>query len=74
MECKTGSLPIKYLGLPLSRGRIRREDWRGIINKIESRIEGWQAKLLSQGGRLALVNSVLSNLPLYFFSVFKAPK
>lgn len=34
----------------------------------------WQAKLLSQGGRLVLVNLVLSNLPLYYFLIFKAPK
>ncbi len=72
LECKLGSLPIKYLGLPLLNGRCRKEDWWDIICKIEKRIEGWQAKLLSHGGRLTLVNSVLANLPLYFFSVFKA--
>ncbi len=73
IDCNLGSLLIKYLGIPLMKGNIRKEDWWSIINKIEKRIGGWQAKLLSQGGRLILVNSVLSNLPLYFFTVFRAP-
>lgn len=29
---------------------------------------------MSIGGRITLINSVLSALPLYFFSFFKAPK
>ncbi len=74
LECTLGSLPIRYLGLPLTPHNIQKEDWRIIINKIKKRIDGWQAKLLSQGGRLILVNSVLSSLPLYFFSVFRALK
>ncbi len=74
LGCKRGYLPTKYLGLPLTRTRLRKEDWWGVIDKIEKRIQGWQTKLLSQGGRLVLVNSVLANIPLYFFSVFRAPK
>ncbi len=73
LGCKLGSLPIRYLGLPLTIGQLRKEDWWTVVEKIEKRIEGWQAKLLSQGGRLILVNSVLSNILLYYLSVFKAP-
>lgn len=43
--------PIYYLGLLLSKGRLRKEDCWTIIEKIEKRIERWQANLLSQGGR-----------------------
>ncbi len=74
LECKVGTLPICYLGLPLLRDRIRKDDGWNVISKLDSRIEGWQTKLLSLGGRLTLVNSVLSDLPLFYFSVFKAPK
>lgn len=72
LGCHLGTLPTRYLGLPLSCKRLSREDWRSIVSKVEKRIQGRQAKLLSQGGRLILVNSVLSNLPLYFFLVFRA--
>ncbi|OAY84862.1 hypothetical protein ACMD2_10166 [Ananas comosus] len=54
IECKPGNLPFKYLGLPLHNKRLRREDWAFVINRIESRIDGWKAKLLSQGRRLTL--------------------
>ncbi|OAY63223.1 putative ribonuclease H protein, partial [Ananas comosus] len=40
----------------------------------KARIEGWKAKLLSHGGRLVLVNSVLSNISLFYFAIFKAPQ
>ncbi len=40
LECKVGTFPIGYLGLPLMRGRIRKEDWWSVISKIERRIEG----------------------------------
>lgn len=73
LGCKLGTFPTRYLGLPLSIKSLRKEDWWSIIEKIEKRIEGWQAKLLSRGGRLVLVNSVLANLPLFFLSVFRAP-
>lgn len=46
----------------------------GVIHKIQSRIDGWQAKLLSRGGRLVLVNAVLTNIPLFYLSTFKEPK
>lgn len=72
--CRVGNLPFRYLGLPLYNKHLRKEDWAIIINRIETRIDGWKAKLLSYGGRLTLVNSVLTNLPLFYLSIFKAPQ
>ncbi len=74
LECKVGVFPTRYLGLPLSDRSLRKEDWRDVIARVRSRIDGWQAKLLSRGGRLTLFNVVLTSLPLYFFTMFKAPK
>lgn len=45
-----------------------------IIRNIQRKIDGWQTKLLSREGRLILANAILTNLPFYFLSVFKAPK
>ncbi|OAY82668.1 LINE-1 retrotransposable element ORF2 protein, partial [Ananas comosus] len=74
LGCRVGKLPFRYLGLTLHTRTLRKEDWVPIINRMQARIEGWKAKLLSHGGRLTLVNSVLSNLPLFYFSIFKAPQ
>ncbi|XP_020097175.1 uncharacterized protein LOC109716257 [Ananas comosus] len=74
LGCQVGRLPLRYLGLPLHNKQLRKEDWAVVINRVEARIEGWKAKLLSLGGRLTLVNSVLTNLPLFYFSIFRAPK
>ncbi|XP_020102569.1 uncharacterized protein LOC109720094 [Ananas comosus] len=67
-------LPFCYLSLPLHTKRLRKNDRDLIINRVYTRIDGWKAKLLSYGGRLTIVNSVLTNLTLFYLSVFKAPK
>lgn len=72
--CKSGILPFRYLGLPLYNKRLCKDDWALVINHIESRIDGWKTKLLSQGGQLTLVNSVLTNLPLFYLSIFRPPQ
>lgn len=75
LRCKLGSLPTKYLGLPLTTRHPSKEAWRGVISKVQNRIDGgWQAKLLSRTGRLILVKAVLTNLPLHFLAVFQTPK
>ncbi|OAY74298.1 putative ribonuclease H protein [Ananas comosus] len=74
LGCRVGKLPFRYLGMTLHTKSLRKEDWAPLVNRIEARIEGWKAKLLSYGGRSVLINSVLSNLPLFYFAIFKAPK
>lgn len=47
--------------------------WTPIIHNISSRLAAWKGKLLSIGGRLCLIKYVLSNLPIYFLSLFPMP-
>lgn len=69
LGCTRGEFPILYLSIPIRPGRLRKEDWLGLLEKFQKRLKGWQGKLLSLGGRLIL-NAVLSVTPLYhvFFS------
>jgi hypothetical protein len=39
---------------------------------MKKRLSTWNGRILSIGGRIILINSILSSLPLYFF-FFKAP-
>ncbi|MQL74582.1 hypothetical protein Taro_006948 [Colocasia esculenta] len=54
-----------YLGVPLQPGRVRAYDFSPLIDKINSKLASWKPKLLSQAGRITLINSVLASLPMY---------
>nr|GEW89276.1 RNA-directed DNA polymerase, eukaryota [Tanacetum cinerariifolium] len=48
--------------------------WDLIIDKVVARMSKWKVKTLSIGGRFTLTKSVLSTIPLYYFSIFKVPQ
>jgi hypothetical protein len=66
--------PSKYLGVNFKLRGNRIADFQDLIDKISSKLQGWKAKLLSQAGRLTLINSVLNSISIYTFSVFKVPE
>ncbi|XP_074267046.1 uncharacterized protein LOC141590348 [Silene latifolia] len=71
---KEGSLPFKYLGVPITTGRLKKCDCGVLIDKIVERIRCLGAKKLSFAGRLVLVKSVLSTMSNYWASLFVLPK
>ncbi|XP_020253791.1 uncharacterized protein LOC109830842 [Asparagus officinalis] len=71
--CKIGTLPIKYLGLPLRYGKLRKTDWEPLLDNFHKKLSTWKKNSLSYGGRLVLLNSVLTSIPLYFMSFYKLP-
>lgn len=71
--CKQGSLPTKYLGLPLGANPKRISTWQPIVDRMKAQLSKWKSRHLSIGGRLALIKSTLCNLPLYYRSIFKIP-
>ncbi|XP_071713279.1 uncharacterized protein [Rutidosis leptorrhynchoides] len=73
MGCKAGKLPFVYLGLPIGTRMNNVLAWQPVIDKFKSRLSDWKMRTTYFGGRLVLIKSVLSSLPLYFFSLFRAP-
>ena len=73
-NCQCQKLPMKYLGLPLGANLKSRKSWQPVVDKVKSKLALWKRKLLSFGGRVTLIKSVLSNLPCYYLSVFKLPE
>ncbi|KAL0292831.1 UNVERIFIED_CONTAM: hypothetical protein Sradi_6970500 [Sesamum radiatum] len=69
-----GSLPLKYLGVPLVSSRLTIADCRPLIHKLDCRLAGWEQLNLSLAGRTQLIRSVLSSLHTYWASVFILPK
>ncbi|CAN1778684.1 Putative ribonuclease H protein At1g65750 [Linum perenne] len=67
------AFPTSYLGIPIGSKSFNSAIWDPVLDKMEKRVQTWKAKLLSFGGRVTLLKSVLSGLPIYFMSLFKAP-
>ncbi|GKV50356.1 hypothetical protein SLEP1_g57064 [Rubroshorea leprosula] len=74
LNCKSGSFPFTYLGMPIGDSMCRRKPWIPVIDNFNKKLAVWKAKSLSIGGRVTLLRSVLSALPIYFMSIFKIPK
>lgn len=67
-------MPSKYLGTEFKlRGR-RVRDFQDLIDKMQAKLQGWKARILSQAGRSTLIAFVLQSMPLYTFQCFKVPE
>ena len=73
LECETSFLPLKDLGLPLGAHFKTKSSWDGIVEKFERRLASWKRMYLSKGGRVTLTKSTISNLHMYFLSLFSIP-
>jgi len=73
LNCKVGQIPFLYLGLSIGGDPRRLSFWEPMMSTIKSRLSKWQSRFLSFGGRLILLKFVLTSLPVYAFSFFKAP-
>nr|GEX05916.1 RNA-directed DNA polymerase, eukaryota [Tanacetum cinerariifolium] len=71
--CSILTAPFNYLGLKVGSNMSRITSWDDVISKVSSRLSKWKLKLFSIGGRLSLLKSVLTSIPLYHMSIFKVP-
>lgn len=74
LGCRVENFPITYLGLPLSLRRPTKAEVQPILDRLSKKVAGWKPKLLSPDGRLRLIKSVLTALPVHFMSVLVLPK
>lgn len=69
-----GTLPIRYLGLPLISTKLTLRDCSSLIARIRSRIDKWTTCTLSQAGRLQLLKVVLFGIQGYWSNHLFLPK
>jgi hypothetical protein len=74
LNCRTGSIPFKYLGLPVGANIRRVSTWEPLISSLRNRLGSWANRHLSLGGRITLLNLVLSAIPIFYLSFLKLPK
>jgi len=66
--CSTHSLE-KYLGFPMIIGKVKKEDFNFILDKLNAKLASWKNKLLNKHGRLALATSVINSIPTYYMQI-----
>ena len=71
LNCKIGSLPMTYLGLPLSDRNVGAKSLEGPLTKMRKKLQPWKGKNLSSRGRLVLTNSSLSSVPIYLMGMYR---
>jgi len=69
-----GSLPLKFLGVPLISTKLCINDCASLIERITSRVFSWTTKTLSFAGRVRLVQTVLFSIQAYWSRHFLLPK
>ncbi|XP_058725767.1 uncharacterized protein LOC131597068 [Vicia villosa] len=73
LRCRVGSTPFKYLGLLIGANPRRLETWQPVIDSVRKRLSIWKHNQMSIGGRVVIIKLVLSAIPIYYLSFFKAP-
>lgn len=48
--CKSGKLPMKYLGLPLGANPRRIQTWQPVIERTEKVLKPWRRNRMTMGG------------------------
>lgn len=69
-ECNHSSI---YLGTSFFQMGSRTETFRGITEKLETRLVGWKQKTISLTGRTVLIKTVAMALPSYIMQTFILP-
>lgn len=73
LGCSMGGWPLTYLGLPLGGNPLSESFWCPVIDRVRKRLDGWKKAFISKGGRMVLIQSVLSSIPIYYLSIFRIP-
>ena len=67
-------IPFIYLRLEVGGNPRRKEFWEPIVSKVSVKLSAWKGRFLSLKGRICLIKSIFTFIPLFYFSFYKAPK
>ena len=74
LHCNLIRVPFKYLGLEVGGNPRKKVFWEPIIDRMSAKLNVWKGRFLSLAGRICIVKSVFTSLPLFYLSFFKAPE
>lgn len=64
----------KYLGIPLLKGRVTKDVFLPILDKVNARLASWKTRMLYRAGKLFLAKSVLTSIPVYTMQTLWLPQ
>lgn len=70
----TGSLPFRYLRVPVFRGAPKVEHLSPIVDSIINIFSRWRGQTLSLAGHRCLINSVIASSLVHTMMVYRWPK
>ncbi|XP_013630775.1 PREDICTED: uncharacterized protein LOC106336482 [Brassica oleracea var. oleracea] len=69
-----GSLPFRYLGVPLNSNKLSLVNCEPLIHQIKTRFSCWSVKSLSFSWRLLFIKTVIAGITTFWCSAFVLPK
>ena len=73
LNCDQMGVPFKYLGLEVGGNPRKTTFWEPVLSKLRVRLNAWRGRFLSLAGRICLIKSVITAVPLFYLSLYKAP-
>lgn len=70
---KEGSLPVRYVGVPLLSTKLKHSDCKTMVDRIVIKTKSWTDRYLSYAGRSQLIKSILFSMQTYWSSLFIIP-
>ena len=70
LNCKLGSFPFKYLGLPISPDVLHAKEFAPVVAKVGNKVMPWRGCYNTQAGKVSLINVCLSSLPIFTMGFF----
>lgn len=68
-----GSLPVRYLGIPLDSQRLKVAHFESLYKAISTKIDCWKGHTLSKAGRLELIRAVIQGIVSFWMQNFALP-
>lgn len=68
-----GSLPVRYLGIPLDSQRLKVAHFESLYKAISTKIDCWRGHTLSKAGRLELIRAVIQGIVSFWMQNFALP-
>lgn len=74
LGCELEKGSFVYLGMQVGINSHIKETWSWLVQRVKNRIAKWDTDNISMGGRVTLIQLVLSPMPTYSLSFYLLPK